>query len=329
MAKFRKVRFDFWVDPIISEMTPEDRYFYLYLLTNQCTTQIGIYKITKRQIAFDMGYSIESVHSLMERFIQHHQLIRYNPETRELAIKNWGETNFDKAGKPMIDCIVSELKDVKDTSLLQFVLESIKKHEFRSLYESFLKKDKEVSGRDENDTYLAPKWEETDDTLTNRNTIRGQEEEKEEEKEKEKQQDGLQPIIDRNPNSKHHLLNNQKLVGVKEIVEFWDNNGFGFTNENAKDQLLSWLDDSRFLQPAAVILKALNIACANNKRRLNYVVGILRNWENESLLSVEEIDSYQENQKSGSKYGKQSESVSSGRAIPRGFDLDITAGEDW
>jgi hypothetical protein len=38
-----------------------------------------------------------------------------------------------------------------------------------------------------------------------------------------------------------------------------------------------------FLQPKDVILKAMNIACANNKRRLSYVVGILKNWGNESL----------------------------------------------
>jgi hypothetical protein len=88
MAKFRMVRTDFWKNPIVSEeMTPEDKFFYLYLLTNPHTTQIGIYKITKKQMAFDLGYSIESVHSLMERFINHHKLIRYNPETRELAIR--------------------------------------------------------------------------------------------------------------------------------------------------------------------------------------------------------------------------------------------------
>jgi DnaD/phage-associated family protein len=284
MAKFRKVRFDFWMDPIVSEeMTPEDRYFYLYLLTNHRTTQIGIYKITKKQIAFDMGYSIESVHSLMERFIKLHQLIRYNPETRELAIKNWGENNFDKAGKPMMDCILSELKDVKDTSLLQFVLESIKKQEFRRVYESFIKKEEfifnnEVSNQDENHTYLVSESEEFDDTRTARNAIRGQEEEKEKDKEeeKEKQQEVSQPIKERNPNGDHPLQNNKKLVDVKEIIEFWDNNGFGFTNVNAKEQLLSWLDDSNFLNPKAVILKALNIACANNKRRLSYVVGILK-----------------------------------------------------
>ncbi|WP_251551425.1 hypothetical protein [Neobacillus muris] len=76
-------------------MTPEDKYFYLYLLTNPHTTQIGIYKITKKQIAFDMGYSIETVHSLMDRFITHHKLIRYNPETGELAIKNWRKYNLN------------------------------------------------------------------------------------------------------------------------------------------------------------------------------------------------------------------------------------------
>ncbi len=45
---------------------PEDKYFYLYLLTNPDTTQIGIYNITKKQMAFDFRYSIESVHSLMD-----------------------------------------------------------------------------------------------------------------------------------------------------------------------------------------------------------------------------------------------------------------------
>ena len=136
--------------------------------------------------------------------------------------------------------------------------------------------------------------------MTHRYTIGGQKEEKrnkkENEKEKEKQQEAFHPNIENNPDIENPLQNNQK--DVKEIVEFWDNNGFGFSNVNAKQQLLSWLDDSSFLQPKEVILKAMNIACANNKRRLSYVVGILKNWENESLLTVEEIDSYHENQKS-------------------------------
>ncbi|WP_255286638.1 MULTISPECIES: DnaD domain protein [unclassified Bacillus (in: firmicutes)] len=297
MAKFRMVRTDFWKNPIVSEeMTPEDKYFYLYLLTNPHTTQIGIYKITKKQMAFDLGYSIESVHSIMERFILHHKLIRYNPETRELAIKNWGKDNLHKGGKPVMDCIFSELKEVEDLSLIQYVLEPIQKQEIRSLYESFCEQEEmmfgnDASGQDEKDTYLEPPYGVCDDTLTHRYTTGGQKE-KEEEKEKQ-QQESFNLNLEKNPDIENPLHSNQK--DVKEIVEFWDYNGFGFSNINAKQQLLAWLEDSSFLQPKEVILKAMNIACANNKRRLSYVVGILKNWENESLLTVEEIDSYHEN----------------------------------
>ncbi|MDR7079760.1 hypothetical protein J2Y03_004818 [Neobacillus niacini] len=123
-------------------------------------------------MAFDMGYSIESVISLMERFISHHKLIRYNPETRELAMKNWGKYNLDKGGKPVMDCIISELKDVEDLSLIQYVSETIQKKDIRSLYESFCRQEQMFTGnedceRDETNTYIMTDIQEFDDTLTN------------------------------------------------------------------------------------------------------------------------------------------------------------------
>ncbi|MDR7003053.1 hypothetical protein J2Y67_005608 [Neobacillus niacini] len=40
MAKYRMVRTEFWKNPIVmEEMSPEDKYFFLYLLTNPNTTQ--------------------------------------------------------------------------------------------------------------------------------------------------------------------------------------------------------------------------------------------------------------------------------------------------
>jgi hypothetical protein len=67
MAKYRMVQTDFWNNPhALEEMSPEDKYFYLFLLTNPHTTQIGIYRITKKQMALYLGFSIESVQSLME-----------------------------------------------------------------------------------------------------------------------------------------------------------------------------------------------------------------------------------------------------------------------
>jgi DNA replication protein DnaD len=58
-------------------------------------------------------------------------------------------------------------------------------------------------------------------------------------------------------------------------------------------------------------------------------VGILKNWENESLLTFEEIDSYYENQKPVPKNKHSTESLPAGRAIPDEVNLDLSAGEDW
>ena len=138
LKTFRKVRTEFWRDKMVLEkMTPVDRFFYLYLLTNPHTTQIGIYRITKKQMAMYLGYSIENVHSLMKRFEEHYRLIRYNPETRELAIKNWGKEILQKGGKPYMDCILSELKGVKDRTLIHYVSASMPTDTIRSAFESF------------------------------------------------------------------------------------------------------------------------------------------------------------------------------------------------
>ena len=271
MAKYRMVQTEFWMNPVLSEvMTPEDKYFYLYLLTNPHTTQIGVYKINKKQIAFDMGYSIDSIGSLMDRFIHHHKLIRYNPETRELAIKNWGEDNFHKGGKPVMDCILSELKKVQDLSLIQYVAEAIHKQEFRNLYESFYKQEEWIDSKDDRDQESEEGCllQGDNDTSTCRPTIRGQKE-KEKENEKEKQQQVFNPSIENNPDKVDLDQIDEKGADVQEIIEFWDQNGFGLSNMNGKQQLLAWLEDTTFLQPKAVIIKAMEIACANNKRRLN------------------------------------------------------------
>jgi hypothetical protein len=44
---------------------------------------------------------------------------------------------------------------------------------------------------------------------------------------------------------------------------------------------------------------------------------------------MEEIHSYQENQNAVLKSRPSTELISYGRAIPSGFELDLTAGEDW
>ena len=145
MAKFRQIQTDFWSNPYVQEeMTPEDKFFYLYLMTNEKSTQIGIYKITKKQIAFDMGYSIESVGNFLKRFMEQHKLIKYDSETREIILLEWAKTNLNKGGKPFEDLISSELKEVKQKKFIEIIYHQCEKKEIKKIIEKYIDKPKMI-----------------------------------------------------------------------------------------------------------------------------------------------------------------------------------------
>lgn len=121
---YRQVFSTFWSDPnVVDSFSPEDKYFYLYLITNEHTNQCGIYQISAKQMAFDLGYSVEAVRALIERFQSHLKRIRYNQETREMAILNWAKHNYpEKTTDNRFYCIEDELEMVKDRTLVDMVL---------------------------------------------------------------------------------------------------------------------------------------------------------------------------------------------------------------
>jgi hypothetical protein len=119
MAIFRKIHISFWSDPFISELKQEEKLFYIYLLTNTNTTQCGIYEITKKQIAFDLGYSIDRVSILLKSFYKYGK-IRFNETTFELAIKNWNK--YNDSTSPKVKVLVNkELEKIKDKLLIEYV----------------------------------------------------------------------------------------------------------------------------------------------------------------------------------------------------------------
>lgn len=119
MAIFRKIHTTFWSDPFIQDLTIEQRYFYLYLLTNEYTKQCGIYEISKKQISFDTGYSIDRVSILLNFFIKTGK-IKYNDSTKELALKNWLKYNASTSPK-VKSCIGKEFALVKDRVLIEYL----------------------------------------------------------------------------------------------------------------------------------------------------------------------------------------------------------------
>ncbi len=122
MGIYRSVQCSYWEDPeIIDDFTPEDRYFYLYLFTNPHTTQCGIYQISIRQMALELGYSNDAVHSLIKRFEEKGK-IKYSWDTKEIAIKNWPKYNYNSS-PALLSCVKKELQLVKDTELISYLFD--------------------------------------------------------------------------------------------------------------------------------------------------------------------------------------------------------------
>ena len=116
----------FWTDGKVDEFSPEDKYFMLYLLTNPFSTQLGIYEISIKQVAFQMGYSMDAVKVLIERFENKYHMIFYSSETNEIAIKNFLRHSIIKGGAPVRDCLIKEMRKVKNKELISKVFAHIK-----------------------------------------------------------------------------------------------------------------------------------------------------------------------------------------------------------
>lgn len=249
---FRLVYTEFWQDPkVMEEMTPEDKYFYLYLLTNPCTNMIGVYRIVKKQMAFDLGYSIESINSLMDRFINYHKLIKYNENTKELCIVHYGKYNLNRGGKPMLDCIKKDLSKINDISLIKEIVVHIKHPAIKSFIEDYLSKLN-------NDT--------SDDTSTSS------------EREADKTINHKPKTKNHNPKSKTTTTNIDNscssLKGNLDIFKHFEKCGFIVT-AILMEQISADIEvySKQWLMDAAT--EAMNRGKINNYK---YVLGILQNW---------------------------------------------------
>lgn len=154
----RMVSTNFWLDSkVVEEFTPEDKYFFLYLLTNPHTTQLGIYELNIKQAAFELGYSSETVGALLERFEKKYNMINYNKPTKEIVIKNFLIHSIMKGGKPVEDCLAKEIGQVKEQSLISILFENLISKEdiinetVKIVIKKYLDKDKKNDNEKDND----------------------------------------------------------------------------------------------------------------------------------------------------------------------------------
>lgn len=121
MAIYRNIHLTFWSDTkIVDEFTPEDKYFYLYLMTNTHTNLCGCYEVSIKQMSREMGYTQDSVESLIKRFSEVHNVIRYDFQRKEILLLNWSKYNWTKSAK-FTSALEKEIESVKSTEFKEFL----------------------------------------------------------------------------------------------------------------------------------------------------------------------------------------------------------------
>ena len=119
VARYRQVFTEFWQDSFVIDLTPEEKFFYLYLLTNSKTSQCGVYEIPVKVMILETGYNRETILRLIERF-EGYGKIKYSIATKEIVVVNWLKYNSINSLKVQ-KCIEKELKQVKSKDLIPYL----------------------------------------------------------------------------------------------------------------------------------------------------------------------------------------------------------------
>lgn len=113
---YRPIQTSIHNDPYVLDLQRDYKYLFLYLLTNDNTTQCGIYEIPLKKVELETGFSGEQIFNMLHQF-QKDGKIKYSMETREICVINWLKYNENLSPKTM-ERVRKELRKVKNPHLV-------------------------------------------------------------------------------------------------------------------------------------------------------------------------------------------------------------------
>jgi DnaD/phage-associated family protein len=252
------VQVGFWQDGFVLDLTPEEKYFYIYLMTNSKASQIGIYELPKRIIETETGYSRETVEKLLQRFVDYKK-IDYNESTKEIMLLNWVRHNWNNSPK-VVQRVEEELKAVKHHP---FALHYIK-----------------IASEVKADT-VSIQYPYSMDSLY-KQEIRDKEKDKEKDKDKEQQQES--PEIFEDPAQKKNDAVAADSSGM--VFRFYEAN-MGPLVEAVAEHLSIMIDESS----EELVHEALKRAVIKNAtNKLRFAETILRSWHDQRLKTLADVE---------------------------------------
>ncbi|RDY26708.1 DnaD domain protein [Romboutsia weinsteinii] len=262
MAIYRQVHINYWQDGFVLDLTPEEKYFYIYIMTNSKTSQCGIYELPKRIIETETGYNRETIEKLITRFEDYKKVI-YCKDTREIFIKNWIKHN--KVVSPKVKkCIEKEIRNIKSKDLLDLFYKECNKY-----------------GYDIEKVDIDDRWQGADEVKDNDG---GQDKKPEQSQDRKLEQsregDDISSQVTDNNKEEH----NEKLGKMSKLYEA----NVGLINGVVGE----WLIEVSESFDVELFKKAIEIATDNGKCNRGYINGILNTWRSNKVSNYEEYKAY-------------------------------------
>lgn len=279
MAIYRQIHTTFWKDRRVGEWDKDQKLFYLYLLTNDYTTQCGVYEFNRRYAEFELGMSREQVDSHIKFLVSEGRIV-FNEKPEELMIVNW--LKYNSARSPKVAAVID--KELREIKTLEFESEVIKKCQLLE-YPIKTKEPKKDSISIEYgygiDTISQPTHNQQQH-ITNTETAVA------EQGVREAQPEATATAAECNP----YFLYQQS---------------FGVLNSTTSEDISHWVEDLG----AEVVCEAMKRA-AYDQKGYRYAQGIMRSWANRNITTLEQVAAddvrYENNkrqqQQSRQNYGK-------------------------
>lgn len=124
----RFIESDMWNDSkFADDFTPEDKYFWLMLLTTRYGNLAGCFEFSIKQMSKDSGYNVETIEKLIARFIKEHKMIDYDYDTKEILILNWHKYNWTKSPKFEVS-LTKFANEIKSEKFRNHIIKSYKQY---------------------------------------------------------------------------------------------------------------------------------------------------------------------------------------------------------
>ena len=260
MAVYRHIHIDYWQDGFVLDLTPEEKYFYIYLMTNSKTSQCGIYELPKRIIETETGYNRETVDKLLNRFIDYKKIV-YCEETREVFLMNWIKHN--KIVSPKVKkCVYEELKKIKSMDMVNLFFKQCEGYGY-TLDKSEIKIN---MGMDRGSIPIPEVESNFEYGYVEKEKEKQKEKEKKEEKEKEKEVS--------------HSVGRFKKLYEENI---------GLIN----GVVAEWLIEISQTIDYNLFKKAIEIATDRGKCNKGYVSGIIKQWLDNNIRTYDDLKAYE------------------------------------